>query len=256
MKHFMASRWWLCATCAGLRRSSRRWRRRVRLRRVDRRGRLRDGRVPLGRNRGDRGPGDAHALLSGRRAYCAQGRRGADRGAAERIPAHAREPRHGRATVDAAGALALRGRGGAAICRMRSGEGEPIPDGAAPRLTPLYQHPIPRAAEPPVIDGDLSDACWNDEAYIGDPYWRMYNAPRDAKMATYVWCAYDDENLYVAFRCETPDVGKLVANITERDRLRGAMTRRDLLRPRPRPSHLLRVHREPARGCLRLEVVP
>lgn len=104
-----------------------------------------------------------------------------------------------------------------AICRMRSGEGEPIPDGAAPRLTPLYQHPIPRAAEPPVIDGDLSDACWNDEAYIGDPYWRMYNAPRDAKMATYVWCAYDDENLYVAFRCETPDVGKLVANITERD---------------------------------------
>lgn len=85
------------------------------------------------------------------------------------------------------------------------------------RVTPLYQHRIPRVTVPPVIDGDLSDACWDDAAYIGDPCWRMYNRPRDARMATHVWCAYDDENLYVAFKCETPDVQRLVRNISQRD---------------------------------------
>ncbi|MGC9320459.1 MAG: sugar-binding protein, partial [Armatimonadota bacterium] len=85
------------------------------------------------------------------------------------------------------------------------------------QVTPLYQHPIPKIATPPVIDGDLSDACWNDEASIGDPYWRMYSEPRDAHMGTWVWCCYDDDNLYAAFRCETPDVGDLVSEITERD---------------------------------------
>ncbi len=84
-------------------------------------------------------------------------------------------------------------------------------------ITPLYQHRIPRVTQPPVIDGDLSDACWDDAASIGDRYWRMYNQPRDARMATDVWCCYDDENLYVAFRCETPDVRRLVSKITERD---------------------------------------
>ncbi|MEA3400261.1 MAG: sugar-binding protein [Armatimonadota bacterium] len=83
--------------------------------------------------------------------------------------------------------------------------------------TPLYQHRIPRVATPPVIDGDLSDPCWNEEASIGDPYWRMYNRPRDARMATEVWCCYDDQNLYAAFRCETPDVGDLVSDVTEHD---------------------------------------
>jgi len=84
-------------------------------------------------------------------------------------------------------------------------------------ITPLYQHQIPRVTTPPVIDGELSDACWDDAASIGDPYWRMYNEPRDARMATDVWCCYDDENLYAAFRCETPDVRKLVSKVTEHD---------------------------------------
>lgn len=85
------------------------------------------------------------------------------------------------------------------------------------RVTPLFQHEIPRVTAPPVIDGDLSDACWDDAAYIGDPYWRLYNQPRAARMATHVWCAYDDDNLYVAFRCEIPDVGRLVRRIKQRD---------------------------------------
>ncbi|MGD9496060.1 MAG: sugar-binding protein [Armatimonadota bacterium] len=84
-------------------------------------------------------------------------------------------------------------------------------------ITPLYQHQIPRVTRPPVIDGALSDACWDDAASIADSYWRMYNQPHDARMATEVWCCYDDENLYVAFRCETPDVRRLVSKITQRD---------------------------------------
>ncbi len=84
-------------------------------------------------------------------------------------------------------------------------------------VEPLYQHQIPKIDAPPVIDGDLSDACWNAAAYVGDPYWRMYNEARDARMATEVWCCYDDQNLYVAFRCETPDVEELVSRVSERD---------------------------------------
>ncbi len=84
-------------------------------------------------------------------------------------------------------------------------------------VTRLYQHEIPKTDEPPVIDGDLSDACWNDEAYAGDPYWRMYNKPRDAQEPTHVWCCYDDEHLYVAFRCVTRAPGRLVTKVTEHD---------------------------------------
>ncbi|MGI5816892.1 MAG: sugar-binding protein [Armatimonadota bacterium] len=104
-----------------------------------------------------------------------------------------------------------------ATCWLEPAGGAPMPDHFALQPEPLYQHRIPRVSEPPTIDGDLSDACWDDAAYIGDPYWGMYNRPGDAQMATYVWAAYDDENLYVAFRCETPDEGRLVMNITERD---------------------------------------
>lgn len=101
--------------------------------------------------------------------------------------------------------------------RLLSGEQAAVAAVNDVRVTPLYQHQIPRTNSPPVIDGDLSDACWNDAAFIGDTRWRMYNKPRDARMATEVWCCYDDENLYVAFRCETPDVRKLVSKIAVRD---------------------------------------
>ena len=84
-------------------------------------------------------------------------------------------------------------------------------------VTPLYQHRPPKIATPPVIDGDLSDACWNDESYTEDPYWGMYNKPGDAKAATHVWCAYDDEHLYVAFRCMTPRPEDLLTKVTEHD---------------------------------------
>ncbi|MFW6157104.1 MAG: sugar-binding protein, partial [Armatimonadota bacterium] len=107
--------------------------------------------------------------------------------------------------------------GGPATCWLTPSGGAPMPDDFAMQPKPLYQHEIPRVTEPPVIDGDLSDACWDENASIGDAYWGMYNQPGDARMATHVWCAYDDENLYAAFRCETPDVSRLVTKITERD---------------------------------------
>ncbi len=84
-------------------------------------------------------------------------------------------------------------------------------------VTPLYQHEPPKIDTPPVIDGDLSDACWNDASYTEDPYWGMYNLPGDAKAATHVWCAYDDEHLYVAFRCMTPRPDDLVDKVVKHD---------------------------------------
>lgn len=104
-----------------------------------------------------------------------------------------------------------------ATCRLEPAAGLPMPADFAVQPEPLYQHHIPRVSEPPVIDGDLSDACWDDAAYIGDALWGLFNRPAEAAMATHVWAVYDDENLYFAFRCETPDVRKLVTKVTERD---------------------------------------
>jgi len=72
-----------------------------------------------------------------------------------------------------------------------------------------------KALTPPVIDGKLDDSCWE-------------NAPRatgfvdkffDKIVAdqTIVYIVYDDENIYVAFRCFESQPDKIVANETKRD---------------------------------------
>ncbi|MBT7165052.1 MAG: hypothetical protein HN904_19900 [Victivallales bacterium] len=75
--------------------------------------------------------------------------------------------------------------------------------------------PVAKLAQPPVIDGQLSDACW--QAAV--PLTKFYHVNREAKRAkdlTTAWLAYDDTALYIAFRNQDT-MQHLKADVTERD---------------------------------------
>lgn len=67
-----------------------------------------------------------------------------------------------------------------------------------------------RTAVPPVLDGDLSDACWKNAIKISPFILKGQN--QFAKAGTSVWLSYDAENLYAAFHCEEPALDPL-ANV-------------------------------------------
>jgi hypothetical protein len=53
--------------------------------------------------------------------------------------------------------------------------------------------------EPPVIDGVLDDACWEQATHV-DGFWReRIDAPEHER--TEAWLCYDSRAIYVAFRC-------------------------------------------------------
>jgi len=85
--------------------------------------------------------------------------------------------------------------------------GEVLPD--VPTLEPA------RAEVPPQIDGDLSDACWQDAAAASG--FLVYNRLEKAQAQTRALLAYDQDAVYVAFRCEEPDPDRLVARARRRD---------------------------------------
>ncbi|MBI2929059.1 MAG: carbohydrate binding family 9 domain-containing protein [Verrucomicrobia bacterium] len=75
--------------------------------------------------------------------------------------------------------------------------------------------PAVRATAPPVIDGDLSDACWRAapkaEGFI-DPY---LVAP--TVDPTEAWICYDATNIYAAFRAYDSQPDKIVAQETKEE---------------------------------------
>ncbi|MBI2301904.1 MAG: hypothetical protein HYU66_23625 [Armatimonadetes bacterium] len=87
------------------------------------------------------------------------------------------------------------------------------------RLALLVGDPVPRvtlrrAAPAPAIDGDLSDAAWQGEPTILEL--RLLQGGKPATEKTAAWLAYDEQGLYVAFRCAESQMGKLQATLTER----------------------------------------
>ena len=75
---------------------------------------------------------------------------------------------------------------------------------------------IPRLTAPPVIDGQLDDGVWQDAAVFGD---FIQTQPGDNVAPTHpteFMMAYDEKNLYVAFRV-----------IQDRDKVRATVARRD-----------------------------
>jgi hypothetical protein len=69
--------------------------------------------------------------------------------------------------------------------------------------TPLPEYHVTKTAKPPVIDGKLDDEVWKaaqpvtlNKSFDGSP----------ATRRTVARLLYDDQNLYVSFDCEDPDV--------------------------------------------------
>ena len=66
----------------------------------------------------------------------------------------------------------------------------------------------------PVIDGDLSDACWQSVPAVSE-FWHPDSGSPAAEQTT-AWLGYDDKNVYVAFDCRDSQPDKIVAQQTKR----------------------------------------
>ena len=72
-----------------------------------------------------------------------------------------------------------------------------------------------RCGQAPVTDGDLSDACWQEAAKATD--FVLYNTGKKASVPTEAYVAYDDDHLYIAFRCSEPHPGQVRTEVKHRD---------------------------------------
>ena len=72
------------------------------------------------------------------------------------------------------------------------------------------------AENPPVIDGKLDDAVWANTPKL-DNFQRNELPSVKAEVNTEAYLAYDDKNLYIAFRCFEPNMDKIKAAATTRD---------------------------------------
>jgi predicted phosphodiesterase len=77
--------------------------------------------------------------------------------------------------------------------------------------------PVKAFTSAPTVDGELGDACWL-EAATAD-YFCAPDGGVCAVDATTFYFGYDDENLYLAAKCEQEDMEALVVNAAERDGL-------------------------------------
>ena len=73
---------------------------------------------------------------------------------------------------------------------------------------------IARAPAPPAVDGKLDDGTWQDGAELG-PFTPFLTATQPADVRATVRMAYDDDNLYIGFRCEDPTRERLEADSVE-----------------------------------------
>ncbi|OGV66829.1 MAG: hypothetical protein A3K18_30280 [Lentisphaerae bacterium RIFOXYA12_64_32] len=79
--------------------------------------------------------------------------------------------------------------------------------------TPTAQ-PV-RASAPPSIDGELTDACWQDGSGVSG--FALASGAGLPERGTTVRVAYDADNLYAAFRCEKKPGDVLKATVNRRD---------------------------------------
>ena len=67
----------------------------------------------------------------------------------------------------------------------------------------------------PVMDGKLNDACWENAAKTGA--FHLTGGAAKANVQTTVMLTYDDESLFVGFRCDEPALQLLKKGITQHD---------------------------------------
>jgi len=77
-----------------------------------------------------------------------------------------------------------------------------------PRIEAVVADPAP------VIDGDLSDACWKQAPSVTDFYF-VSDGTKAAEPTT-AWLCYDQKNIYMAFYCKDSQPDKIVAQQKKR----------------------------------------
>src|SRR5438067_209590 len=74
--------------------------------------------------------------------------------------------------------------------------------------------PAVRFTTPPVIDGDLSDPCWQQAAKLDRYVDVLYSTP--VKDQTIGYLGYDDKNIYVAFHAFDSQPSGIIGRGTKR----------------------------------------
>jgi hypothetical protein len=77
-----------------------------------------------------------------------------------------------------------------------------------------------RTDTPPVIDGKLDDPVWNKALRVTDFKSFYPDFGKVIPESTVAYAAYDDTNLYFAFRCFDPEPSKIKATLMQRDNIR------------------------------------
>lgn len=82
----------------------------------------------------------------------------------------------------------------------------------------LYGTPVlmaSRTTGTPRIDGKLTEPCWSEGSAVSG--FSLADGSGLPRRQTWAWSAYDDKNLYFAFRCEKEPGVSLKKTVTERD---------------------------------------
>jgi len=77
-----------------------------------------------------------------------------------------------------------------------------------------------KVSKPPVIDGILDEDVWKNNQGISGFKTFVPDYGKDIPFETIVWTAYDEENLYFAFRCIDPEPDKIKVSVDARDKIR------------------------------------
>ncbi len=77
-----------------------------------------------------------------------------------------------------------------------------------------------KTSSPPVIDGILDEDVWNNSTGISGFRSFIPDFGKELPFNTIVWLAYDEENIYFAFKCYDNEPGKIKASVDSRDKIR------------------------------------
>lgn len=80
-------------------------------------------------------------------------------------------------------------------------------------------HRVPRVDAAVRLDGVLDDELWGEALVLEPSYETSPGENVPAPVRTEAFLAYDDDHLYVAFRAYDPEPRRIVANLTDRDKI-------------------------------------
>ena len=77
-----------------------------------------------------------------------------------------------------------------------------------------------KVTQQPLIDGILDEEVWRSGKGITGFMTFIPDYGREMPFKTTVWAAYDEENLYYAFRCDDPEPSRIKVSVDSRDKIR------------------------------------